>query len=787
MWYCRLLKDKMFGPHEEQRRALFGPTWITGLDPYLKLCTSISDSMKTQRQSGHNNSSNTRKKRKNQHGDTSTSTVTSGYVTYNHSVSPHPGQNGIFSRVNQTLAELSLPQVELPIDFINLRDVAHIGGRVTHFYENWKIMTKNEEILEIARGGKIDLTSIPNVTRREVKSNHTSAEKLAIQKLLDNKVIEVASSGGHSSHIFFKRKSSGELRAIINLSKVNVHVEYKHFKMSSIYNAVDICRPDDEFGIVDLGTAYDSVGVAKEHRRFLQFSSGGVTYQYRAFPNGLSEAPRKFTLLLKPICSFLNFLGIRFVSYIDDMLVLARNAVTVKLHLSIICQTFVLLGFVINFKKTISKPSRKITFLGYVLDSINQTVSLPTEKIIRVEEMCMVILTQGNCTKRVLASVVGTLHSCAIAVCPAPLYYRNLQFQLNKDIGDDWEKIIYLNQGSLEDLTWWTTNIPKWNGAPWRRPAPTMTIKTDASMEGWGAVLSPGAEAQGYWSIPEKTLHINILEIMAVKLGLYALANTVAGTHLMIRSDNTTALAYIRKMGGTKNIHCSKIAIEIWKWALARGVYLYTQHIPGHLNVTADRLSRQVDHTDFQLDRNIFLKIQNLWGPIKLDMFARKWNAQVHAFFAWKGHPEAAGIDAMSQNWPQTGAYAFPPFILIPQILKKIHLQEIESIVLIAPMWKGQVWYSTIIKMCIDFPRKLPQAQLILRNRKGEPYKQKHHLAAWRLSGKDCKMREFQTKLLASCPRSRRNQQLQRMNPHGEFGIAGIKEGIPMPFKPLFQ
>ena len=58
--------------------------------------------------------------------------------------------------------------------------------------------------------------------------------------------------------------------------------------------------------------------------------------------------------------------------------------------------------------------------------------------------------------------------------------------------------------------------------------------------------------------------------------------------HLMI--DNTTAVSYIREMGGRHYLKYNKIAREIATWAKNRG--LSSSYMQGSQNVIADRESR---------------------------------------------------------------------------------------------------------------------------------------------------------------------------------------------------
>ena len=55
---------------------------------------------------------------------------------------------------------------------------------------------------------------------------------------------------------------------------------------------------------IDLQDAYLHVPIVKHHRCFLCFVWHNVPYQWKVLPFGLATAPRVFTSLTKPICSF---------------------------------------------------------------------------------------------------------------------------------------------------------------------------------------------------------------------------------------------------------------------------------------------------------------------------------------------------------------------------------------------------------------------------------------------------------------------------------------------------
>lgn len=76
-----------------------------------------------------------------------------------------------------------------------------------------------------------------------------------------------------------------------------------------------------------------------------------------------------------------------------------------------------------------------------------------------------------------------------------------------------------------------------------------MTIFSDASLIGWG-VSCGGSKTHGHWSASEKLHHINYLELLAAFFGLKCFAKDLREYNILLRIDNTIAIAYINRMGG---------------------------------------------------------------------------------------------------------------------------------------------------------------------------------------------------------------------------------------------
>ena len=147
-----------------------------------------------------------------------------------------------------------------------------------------------------------------------------------------------------------------------------------------------------------------------------------------------------------------------------------------------------------------------------------------------------------------------------------------------------------------------------------------MTIISGASLQGWGAFCN-GVRTKGPWSPQEQTLHINCLELLAASLAVRTFAKERSGITILLKIDNTTAVAYINRMGGTASPTLSQLTKDLWLWCMGRNILLQAQHLPGALNSIADRESRiWSDRSEWKLNPILFLRINTLLGPLSTDL-----------------------------------------------------------------------------------------------------------------------------------------------------------------------
>jgi len=145
---------------------------------------------------------------------------------------------------------------------------------------------------------------------------------------------------------------------------------------------------------------------------------------------------------------------------------------------------------------------------------------------------------------------------------------------------------------------------------------------------------------------------INYLELLAAFYALKSFCKNMSKVTVLIRSDNTTAVAYIQKMGGTKSLQCNSLAKHIWDWCISRDIWLIADHLPGKLNVVADRSSRQFDdETEWMLNPNLFKRIVDEFGVPEIDLFASRLNAQLTRYVSWKPDPGSESVNDFTLDW----------------------------------------------------------------------------------------------------------------------------------------
>ena len=201
--------------------------------------------------------------------------------------------------------------------------------------------------------------------------------------------------------------------------------------------------------------------------------------------------------------------------------------------------------------------------------------------------------------------------------------------------------------------------------------------------------------------------HINLQGLRAQLLTLLALRSKIPrGSRVRPRMDNTTAIAYLNNGGGRVPL-LTRVVKSIWWLALEMGWTIEEAvHIPGRLNVLADRLSREFASCDWMLHPDVFTELDEMWGPHTYDRMATRVNRQNHLpFDSLLFDPEATGVDTFLQLWQGHNNWINGDFHLIARLLALMRAQGVCG-TFIAPRWP-RTWWSELVETCVAW-RELP-------------------------------------------------------------------------------
>ena len=545
-------------------------------------------------------------------------------------------------------------------------------------------------------------------------------------------------SPGFYSRLFVVWKTSGSWRPVIDLSHLNRFVDVSHFQMETIQSVLLSVRQGDWMASIDLKEAYLQVPVHPASRRFLRFVFRGSVYQFKALCFGLSTAPQVFTRVMAPVSAILHSLGIRMRRYLDDWLVQSSSREALLRDLQTVLGLCHELGIVINPLKSNLVPSQVVQYLGVVIDSTSFRASPSVERVTRLQSTAVAFQSCASPTASLWLSLLGVLSSLAHLVPGGRLRMRSLQLCLHRS----WDRQgmdapLLLSRECLRDLQWWL-HLPRLSlGVSLHQVSPDLHFWSDASDVGWGAHLDSQV-ASGLWDNRQAALSINARELLAVQLGLFQFQSAVQGRTVAVFCDNTTAVAYLRKEGGTRSPLLNILAQEIIRWTESLSILLAPQFLPGSNNVLADALSRphQLPNTEWSLNMTVFLSLRRLW-PVQIDLFATSDNHRCSIYFSPFRDPKSAGTDAFLQSWDGLQAYAFPPVAVIPRVIAKLRASTGTELTLVAPHWAQRPWFSDLVQLSLAPPVILPSRPDLLRlprSRHLYPDLRRLRLHAWRLS-----------------------------------------------------
>ena len=354
----------------------------------------------------------------------------------------------------------------------------------------------------------------------------------------------------------------------------------------------------------DIANAYRAVPVHPADRLLLGLSWRGDTLVDGALSFGLRSAPKLFTAVADALQWAIGRRGVvHAMHYLDDFLLLGPpNSAECGQALQGSLQLCDRLGFPIAPHK-LEGPVSRLSFLGILIDTDRDTLSLPADKLARLRSVIVDWRERKFCRKRQLLSLIGQLqHACRAVRAGRTFLRRMIDLSTTVRELDHW---VRLNRGFRSDLRWWDLFLEDWNGVALCRGLvprlPEATVTSDASGRwGCGAFSDVGEWFQFRWPVEWAGVHITGKELLPIVVACAVWGSQWQGCTVRCLCDNAAVVAIV-KSGSSRDPGVMHLMRCLFFFVAHYQLMLSPAHIPGKLNVAADHLSRGALSSFFQV------------------------------------------------------------------------------------------------------------------------------------------------------------------------------------------
>ena len=378
---------------------------------------------------------------------------------------------------------------------------------------------------------------------------------------------------------------------------------------------------------VDIKAAYRIIPVHPLDRPLLGITWRGQIFIDTKLPFGLRSAPKIFNAVADAFEWCLRDQGVSYIDhYLDDFITLGPQGSDVCANnLRLIYNVAASLGVPLAEDKSVG-PTSALTFLGIRIDTEAATLSLPKEKLDRLQLTLDRWTFKKSCRRRDLESLIGLLHHAAKVIPPGRSFLQRMIAHLRGRSRDN--QFIRLNKEFRSDLIWWKVFSKVWNGVSIiQQTRKEVRLVTDASGS-WGCgAIWEDRWFQLQWAHENMVANIAFKELVPIIIAVMIWGHFWRGSHLLCFCDNAAVVAIIasRYSKQSELMHLLRCLFFLEAYF---DLHISASHIPGHTNIGADQLSR--NYTQSFLLQNPLMKRQPSPLPLMamdLIMGTHEWSS----------------------------------------------------------------------------------------------------------------------------------------------------------------
>lgn len=487
-------------------------------------------------------------------------------------------------------------------------------------------------------------------------------------------------------------------RLVVDMSSQNEYLHDRRFKYETIPAFVSMLKRGDHMASWDVSDAFHHIQLAPRER--LAFRVGQTLYVPLTLPFGLKLAPWALTKLLRPVIQHLRSLGYLVLPYMDDFAISLDQPTPVSAAQATAARAFAValfsrLGLHVHPSKGTALGTCRLAILGFLIDTERCLLVLPPGRRHKLVGAAHSLLRSAALDRRwvrsrALQRFCGMAASASLAIRFSRHRLRSLYSSLPGPRGRS-----RLSTLAMKDLVWWASlhTAVGIGRTLWEGPT-AMDLDTDASSYAWGAVRDLVTPAQGFFALASRGSHINRKELLAIIYAIESFPTSGPGV-VRVRADSTVVMVVVNSLcSRSPTLHPDVIRLR--RLLRSRGLGIEATWLASVENNWADRLSRDVDSSDWRIQRSVWAQLDCAWGPLTIDRFATPLSARLVRFNARVARPGAEAVDAMAQSWVHEANYCAPPLALAATVLRQI-FQERATAMVVLPKWPAQPWWRRAV------------------------------------------------------------------------------------------
>lgn len=238
-------------------------------------------------------------------------------------------------------------------------------------------------------------------------------------------------------------------------------------------------------------------------------------------------------------------------------------------------------------------PCQRIEWLGFQVDTVQMTISIPKTKLEQVVNECSKWSTRKRANRKMIQSILGKLIYISACVEQGRKFVSRILDTL-RSLGDrNWT---WINEDFRKDIEWFQRYGAAANGIHlYKIDRQIIIIECDSSTTGAGGNSGKFCYS---WKYPaehtEKFRLIHQLEAINVVVAFRTLAHRydINSAQVIVMTDNS-ASSFALETGKTKDRVLASCSRELWLEAAKSDHRIQIRHKPGSELVLADALSRR--------------------------------------------------------------------------------------------------------------------------------------------------------------------------------------------------